>query len=85
MKLVSTLKNGFVRKRPKPPPQLAIVYHLLRGVKTACSWSDVDQTGRTLDERKLEQKRIVRDFDTERSEVACHVREMDHQFVFDDR
>ena len=35
------------------------------------------ETGRALHERKLEHKWSVRDFDTQRSKVVCHVHEVD--------
>ena len=78
MKPSSTLRGLLTRKRPQPAAILGSVYKI-PCAEDGCSWSYIGETGRTLDERKKEHCLAVRNLDVERSEVARHVHENDHQ------
>ena len=82
MKPISTLHKGLVRKRPAPSKQLGVIYELPCG-SSDCSWTYVGESGRTLEERKREHIKAVREFDVERSEVANHAASSGHSVNFD--
>ena len=63
-----------VRKRFQDPVVLGSVY---RVACAECDFKYVGETGRTLQERMLEHRRAVRNFDGT-SELAMHVAETGH-------
>jgi hypothetical protein len=75
-----TLRSLLVRKRPDKASVLGSVYRL---DCTDCSWCYVGETGRPVTERMKEHKRMVRDLDVDRSEVARHAAESGHALNFD--
>ena len=74
-----TLRSLLVRKRPEKAITLGSVYRL---ACTACSWCYVGETGRPIAERMKEHKRMVRELDVDRSEVARHAAESGHALDF---
>ena len=82
MRPTFTLRQALVRKRPVPATELGIIYQLPCSSE-GCSWSYVGESSRTLDERKKEHIKSVRELDTMRSEVAQHVHSHSHSVDFD--
>ena len=70
-----------VRKRPADPLVHGAVYNI---TCTDCSWNYVGETGRTIEERRKEHLRMVKELDTQRSEVARHVAEDGHRVKLED-
>ena len=75
MRPTNTLRSMLVRKRPAPPLVLGSIYNI---ECSTCAWNYVGETGRTIEERKKEHLRAVREMDVQRSEVARHVIEDGH-------
>ena len=75
-----TLRSLLVNKRPIQPKSLGSVYLLQC---SSCPWKYVGETGRTVEERKKEHQRAVREMDVERSEIARHAVESGHRIDFD--
>lgn len=82
MKPTSTLRQLLVKKRPVPATELGIIYQLPCS-SAGCSWSYVGESSRTLDERKKEHIKSVRELDVMRSEVAQHALDFSHSVDFD--
>ena len=76
MKPISTLKSMLVRKRPESPRIHGAVYDI---ACSDCSWNYVGETGRTIEERRREHHRAVKNCDVQRSEVARHAIEEGHR------
>ena len=81
MKPVSTLRKQLVRKRPRAAERFGVVYRLCCASE-GCRWNYVGESGRTMEERRKEHARAVKDVDVARSEVAQHVHEESHQVDF---
>ena len=77
----STLRSCLVHKRPHRATELGVVYQLTCA-EDGCDWSYVGESGRTLEERRREHRRNVQNIDVERSEVARHVHDFQHQVDF---
>ena len=69
-----TLRSLLCRKKPGQLEKHGLVYRI---PCSACPWSYIGETGRTLRERVAEHKRAVRDWVTS-SEIANHVAETGH-------
>ena len=82
LKPISTLRKQLVKKRPIPAKKFGVVYQLCCASE-GCQWRYVGETGRTMENRRQEHIRAVRNLDVTRSEVAQHVHEESHQVDMD--
>ena len=74
-------RQSCIQKRPIPSKSFGVVYHL-PCLEENCQWSYVGESGRSMEERRKEHMRAVKDVDVQRSEVARHVFESHHQVDF---
>ena len=72
------LSSLLVTKRLVPATQLGVVCSISCATPR-CSCAYVGESGRTLEERRKEHEKAVRNIDVARSEVAQHVHEADNR------
>lgn len=72
---VCRLADRLVRKHQEERVQLGVVYKISC---RSCNWTYVGETGRSLEQRIKEHKRMVKNMENERSEIAAHVLETGH-------